>query len=408
MVSNSQEQPVAAPADLGRGSIRVAVICDYLEEKWPSMDLTAAMLYRYLVKNHAPEIAATELRPPFRRRLTFLPMFRQGAGRNIDRLANRFLDYPRWLRAQVSGFDLFHLADHSYSQLVLELPPGRAIVTCHDLDTFRCILEPEQEKRPAWFQAMARRILQGFQQAAHVICNSTATRDHLLHYGLIPPEKLTVIHVGVHPAFTSPADPLAETEAIRLIGPNSGQEIRLLSVGSTIPRKRMDILLRVFRAVRDEFPTARLIRIGGPFTEAQHELARELGVEAFISLLPFVSSEVLAAIYRQSALLLLPSEAEGFGMPLTEALACGCPVLASDLPVLREVGGAVCEYCGVGDVDAWAQAAVRMIQENASGPRDFEHWSERARAHASRYSWAENARQTVLLYEKVLQKAARG
>ncbi len=64
-------------------------------------------------------------------------------------------------------------------------------MTCHDLDTFRCVLEPAREPRPAWFRAMTRRILDGFRQAAAVACDSEATRDAILAHGLLPPERLT-------------------------------------------------------------------------------------------------------------------------------------------------------------------------------------------------------------------------
>jgi glycosyltransferase involved in cell wall biosynthesis len=286
---------------------------------------------------------------------------------------------------------------------VHDLPAHRTIVTCHDLDTFRCLLEPGQEKRSPWFQAMARRILNGFLRSAHVICNSAATRDRLLHYGLFPPDRLSVIHVGLSPVFTSLPNPEADGEADRLLGPRSGHEIRLLSVGSTIPRKRMDILLRVFAAIHQDVQAARLIRVGGAFTKEQARLARDLGVEELVSILPFVSSNVLSAIYRRSTLLLQPSESEGFGMPLTEALACGCPVLASDLAVLREVGGVACAYRPVGDVDAWTRAAIQILRQNAD-MRALELWRREAHAHAARYSWDENARRTLEVYRKVLQQ----
>ncbi len=96
---------------------------------------------------------------------------------NLDRLANRFFDYPRHLRDLRSNVDLFHIVDHSYSQLVHSLPAERTVVTCHDLDTFRCLLDPACEKRPGWFRAMTARILKGFTQAAHVITGSAIVRE---------------------------------------------------------------------------------------------------------------------------------------------------------------------------------------------------------------------------------------
>ena len=390
-------------ATKGLNQVRVAVICDFVEEGWPSMDLNGDLLYQFLAKDHSENVAAVQVRPAFKRRFTHFRMG-QTLGWNLDRLANRFVDYPRWLRRRIGTFDLFHLVDHSYSQLIHLLPSNRTIVTCHDLDTFRCLLEPAQEKRALWFRAMTRRILAGFQQAAHVICNSQATRDQLLRYQLIPLERITVIHSGVHPAFSCVPDAAADAEAARLLAPVSSNDIRLLSVGSTIPRKRMDVLLRVFAAVREEFPSARLFRVGGAFTEAQLELSNSLGLEDSVVVLPFLTRSVLAAIYRQATLLLQPSEAEGFGMPIAEAMACGCPVLASDLAALREVGGAACQYGPVADVAAWKQAAVGMLREHVQPAGHSRLRRQQALAQAARYTWAENARQTVEVYRKVLEQ----
>jgi glycosyltransferase involved in cell wall biosynthesis len=383
--------------------IRVAVICDYREEKWPSMDLNGDMLCNELAKNHALEVVVTQLLPPFQRRFMRVPLLRQPLAWNADRVMNRFIDYPRQLRRQLSKHDLFHLVDHSYSQLIHHLPSERTIVTCHDLDTFQCLLEPAQEKRSQWFQHMTRRIFDGFLKAAHVICNSNSTRDQLLDYQLFPSERITVIHSGVHPVFSAPSEASADREAARFLDSNSLQDIRLLSVGSTIPRKRMDVLLKVFAKVLSEFPAARLIRVGGPFTESQLQLARQLRIEKAISVLPFVNREVLASIYRRVTLLLQTSDAEGFGMPLAEAMACGCPVVASDLKVLREIGGAACQYAPVGDVHFWSKVVVQVLREDATQNGIADLRRQHALAQVKGYSWIENARRTVEVYQKVLQ-----
>jgi glycosyltransferase involved in cell wall biosynthesis len=387
-------------------AVSVAVICDYLEEQWPSMDLNGDLLSQFLVQQRATDLNPIQVRPDFHQRMMRLPFLPAQLTWNVDRVLNRFVDYPRWLRRRIRNFGLFHVVDHSYSQLIHSLPAKRTVVTCHDLDTFRSLLEPGQGRRSLWFQAMTRRILHGFLQAAHVICNSRATRSQLLHYRLFPEERITVIHSAVHPDFTSSPDAASDAEARRLLGPAWSGEIRLLSVASTIPRKRMDVLLRIFAAVRNEFPAARLLRVGGPFTEAQRQLARQLGVEPYVAELPFLTREVLAAVYRQATLLLQPSESEGFGLPIAEALACGCPVIASDLEALREVGGSVCEYCPVGDVDAWKHAVAQELRQ-VSQPDGGYAPSRRQRAvlHASQYSGTENARQTIEVYRRVLEQA---
>lgn len=382
---------------------RVAVVCDLREENWHSMNLVADMLLAGTSGGGGGGVGVETARlcPPLRRRFS-----RAAAGRrfNADRLLNRFWDYPRHLGRRRGEFDLFHVVDHSYAQLLHHLPAGRAVVTCHDLDAFRCLLDPAAEPRPPLFRAMMGRVLSGFRKAARVACDSEATRDELLAHKLLPPGRLTVIPNGVHPAFRPAAEPRADAAAARLLGPANGAAVELLHVGSTIARKRVDVLLRVFAALRERFPAARLVRVGGAFTAGPEALAGRLNVRDAVHVLPYLEPEVLAAVYRRAALVLQPSEREGFGLPVVEALACGTPVVASRLPVLREVGGAEggVEYCPVGDVDAWAEAAGRLLAERAAEP---ERWAARRAAglsQAAKFTWEEYAAKTVALYREVL------
>jgi hypothetical protein len=102
----------------------IAVVCDFLEEGWPSMDLFGDMLAHCYQTEHADVVDAEQLRPALHSRFTVLPFSRQsGFLRNADRLINRYHDYPLWLKKRAHRFDLFHIVDHSYGQLALDLPP---------------------------------------------------------------------------------------------------------------------------------------------------------------------------------------------------------------------------------------------------------------------------------------------
>jgi len=381
---------------------RIAVICDLIEENWPSMDLVAEMLIGQLRARHAARWQVTRICPPMKRRFTALPVAgRKWAAHNADRLLNRFRDYPRWLRRRRADFDLFHLVDHSYSQLIHELPPERTVVTCHDLDTFRCVLEPELEPRPAWFRKMVQRTLDGFRRAERIICDSISTYDQVLQFGLVPPARAMVIPIGIHPSCSPKPHPRADSEARRHLGEIDERPL-LLHVGSTIGRKRIDVLLRVFAVVRRWFPQARLIRVGGPFTPEQSRLLQEMKLDDAVIVLPFLERDVLAAVYRRAALVLQPSEREGFGLPVAEAMACGTNVIASNLPVLREVGGDAASYCPVGDLERWGATIAELLAERA---RDAQAWRQRraaAIAQAANFSWAEHARKVVAVYKELL------
>lgn len=386
---------------------RVAVICSMVEEGWYSMDIVADMLLSNLASHHAGTIEAERIAPPMASRFRRLPYI--GGDRtalNADRLINRFWDYPRHLRRRAGNFDLFHLVEQSYGQLGRELPSERMVVTCHDLENFRPVLEPERDPRPAWYRRMVERQLTAVRTAARVICVSHTVRDELLQYRLSPPDRVVVIPNGTHPSCSADPSPDADREAARLLGPGGEGFIDLLHVGSTVPRKRIDVLLRVFAELQAESSQMRLIRVGGPFTPAQQRLAERLGVGDSIVVLPFLDRDVLSAVYRRAALVLQPSDAEGFGLPVTEAMACGTPVVASDIPVLREVGGSAATYCQVANVAEWSQAILELLTERRQQP---ERWAERRGASTARgrmFSWQEHTRRVVEVYHQVLEEAA--
>lgn len=374
--------------------LRVALFADFLEEEWPSMDLVADMLLDRLTREHASEIDATLIRPALPRRLSRLARDTRVVG--LDRVTGRMWDYPRLARTLADRYDIFHVVDHSYAQLVHELPGNRTVVTCHDTDTFRSVIEPEREPRSAAFRAMTRRILGGLRKAGHVVCDTEATRDALIHKAGFTEQQTSVVYNGPHPSCTPHPEASADYEAARLLGPPRSS-IDLLHVGSAIPRKRIDLLIRIMATLGRR---ARLVRVGGVFAAEQAALARDLGVSNVV-VLPFVDRSTLAAIYRRSALLLLPSEREGFGLPLVEALSCGTPVVASDIPALREVGGEAVTYCAVGDVDGWSRTIAALLDERAERPADWARRREQGIRHAEAFSWSTYAGEIAALYARM-------
>jgi glycosyltransferase involved in cell wall biosynthesis len=364
---------------------RLALLADYREEGWASMDLCADMLADHLRRDHAGRLRAELVCPPFCRRFGRLPVFgRRAIAFNADRFLNRLIDYPRAVRRLRADFDLFHLCDHSYSQLVHELPADRAGVFCHDLDTFRCLLDPSAEPRSRWFRAMTRRILRGLERAAIVFHTTWAMRHQIERHGLIDPARLVLTPYGVAPEFTPDEDHPALPNGTP--GPPDGPPF-LLHVGSCIPRKRIDILLQVIAAARAASRDLRLVKVGGEWTTAQREQIDRLGLGPAITHLPRLAQPALAPLYRRAALVLVPSEMEGFGLPVIEALACGATVLASDLPTLREAGGLAAVYLPVGDVAAWADAVTALLARPDAAPPPAVR-----RQQAARFTWAEHAR----------------
>jgi glycosyltransferase involved in cell wall biosynthesis len=126
------------------------------------------------------------------------------------------------------------------------------------------------------------------------------------------------------------------------------------------------------------------VKVSGEWTTDQRALLTEL--TGTVTHVTGIDRPALAALYRHASLVMMPSEAEGFGLPVLEALACGAPVLCSDLPVFREVGGDVAHYVPVGDLDAWTSAATSQLA--GSEPPES---AEKRVEWAQRFSWRRHA-----------------
>lgn len=377
--------------------LRVAIVADLLEEQWPSMDLVADMLISNLAARETGQGISVELLRPRLARLSNDTTWRRT--RVGERFLNRLWDYPRWLREQRSRFDIFHVVDHSYAHVVHALPAESTIVTCHDADAFLPLIDStfHESKLPKVF---ARRVLTGMQKAAWVTCVSQTTADALEQYSLVPRDRRVVIKNGVHQAFVKVCE-VAERRMNELLGEDS-TAIDVLHVGSCIARKRIDRLLTVFADIRRREPRARLIKAGGSMTPAQWALARHLGIADHILPLPFLHVEQLAALYRRAAVVLITSDREGFGLPIVEALSCGTPVVASDLPVMREVGGSAALYCERDDTESWGRTVAGVIEERGSSLAADRRSAGMARA--ATFSWSAFAADMAALYATVHRK----
>jgi len=381
---------------------RIAVVADLAEERWHSMDLVAEILMLGLRSPGARMVDAVQIRPSMVRRFTRVPgLGRWSQVQTADRIINRMWDYRRTLSEQAADFDLFHIVDHSYAHLVTVLPPDRSLVMCHDIDAFAGVL-PGTDGQSMVGRLLGERLLAGLVLARKIVCGSHATRDALLASGVVEASRVAVVPYGLHPTCTARRDPRAEAVADGQLGPVDPACPEILHVGSTIPRKRIDVLLDVFAALRDRHPSLRLIRVGGAFTRPQQRQVSRLGLTRRITVLPYLERRVLAAVYRRAAVVLQPSDREGFGLPVAEAMACGTPVVASDLPPLREVGGAIASYCPVGDVASWATTVGALLDERAN---DGSAWAARRAASVAdsrRFDALEHARRMLDVYRELL------
>ena len=149
--------------------------------------------------------------------------------------------------------------------------------------------------------------------------NGARSDGNSKYLGLVDPAKLVQAPLGVSPAFTDQRDPGGSFERLDALEGSPW----ILHVGSCIPRKRIDVLLNVVAEVRLCMPHVGLLKIGGEWTEEQRSRIDGLRLAKGIVHLTDLSETELAEAYSGASIVVVPSDAEGFGLPVVEALACG-------------------------------------------------------------------------------------
>ena len=261
-------------------------------------------------------------------------------------------------------------------------PPTRhpLVVTVHD--TVTAELPGLHGRRAARMQLGQRAAL---DRAAAILAVSQSTADSLIAAG-IDPERIRVTPNGLAqlPA-PSRAMPVAT-------------DLFVLMVGTLEPRKGHDLLLRAFAC--SGLQDVDIVFAGPTAGREQHlrALARRLGIVERLKILGYVDDGVLSRLYADAALLCMPSLGEGFGLPALEALAAGLPVLASDLPAMREVAGDAATLVPAGDVGALRDALKRLL---ADGQLRAE-LRQRGLRRAAAFTWEATAEATVQAYHEAL------
>jgi len=272
--------------------------------------------------------------------------------------------------------------------------PCASVVTIHDL----MWLEHAEmvDARP-----LMRRVRAGFYQsgmryalrhATRLIAVSRATADRIHAVSPASARRVRVIHNAASPAFVPPNDlDAALSRAAKLIGSNAPY---YLVIGKNEPYKAHQLVLEAFarEARADELLVlVQRTRQGAGLSR----LAEQLGIAHRLRWLPTLSEAELVTVVQAARALLQPSLVEGFGIPVLEAMAAGCPVIASDTPALVEVLGGAGLHASVGDAAGLA-SAINRLRSGSLREELRTRGFERARA----FSWDVAARETLEVYRE--------
>jgi glycosyltransferase involved in cell wall biosynthesis len=263
------------------------------------------------------------------------------------------------LRAATAKADVVHICDHGGAMYAPMLKTKPVVVTCHDMIAVRGARGELPELHSSLFGTLLQRwICYGLRRAARVACVSRATFNDARRI-LGSDANLGVILNSLN----RPFQPLTSTEVDCRLEKLAGIRTPfVLHLGSNLPYKNREGVLRVF--ARASLNTdLQLVIAGEPLNHHLTTLARELQIEDRIIQFAKPDFDAIEALYNGAVCLLFPSHYEGFGWPPIEAQACGCPVVASDIPPFSETLGSSAILKSVEDEAGMAEA-IRVLISN--------------------------------------------
>jgi len=273
-------------------------------------------------------------------------------------------------------------------------------VTILDLAIIRF---PEKFRR--WHRTFSRYLLPRVVKSVEAIVSlSEATKRDLVELLDVAPERVRVIPCGVSRRFApfAPDDPHLENVRHRYSLP----ENYAITVGAIEPRKNLPRLLRAIDLLSHTQPSFRdmkLLHVGpaGWLSDEVGATISALRLEQRVRFLGYVPIEDLVALYQLARVSVYPSLFEGFGLPVLEAMASGCPVVTSNCSSLPEVAGDAAILVDPTSVDSIAEGLARVWEDD----RLRGDMIARGRRRATRFTWDAAARETMKLYDDVLGAA---
>ena len=340
--------------------MKILLVGNYRPDRQESMRIYASMLEAGLrARGHEVRL----LQPPAvlgNRVAETSPLFKWFG------YVDKFLLFRRELRCAAHEAEIVHVCDHSNSMYVPMLAHLPHVVTCHDVLAIRSAMGHFPENPVgATGRTFQRLIARGLLRARAILCVSKKTRDDLQRYVGAAEERLYV----VPNALPWPYRPVSRdvcAPLLRSVGLEP-DETYFLHVGGNHWYKNRGATIAIFAELRKrpQYARARLVLAGSPIDEALRAIAAEHGLSDAVAEAAGVSHECLQALYSCAVAMLFPSLEEGFGWPILEAQACGCPVVITDRPPMNEVAGGAAVLIDPAKPECAAQRIAEALTDPA-------------------------------------------
>jgi glycosyltransferase involved in cell wall biosynthesis len=282
--------------------------------------------------------------------------------------------------------NIFHFPHQQFARYINFINKP-CVITVHDL-SLQCSLLYNLSTR---MKVYLKFDILGIKRAEHIIAISEYTKNDLISLLKIPSEKISVVHQGID-------HEIYHTQRVNLFNYKY-----VLYVGSEQPRKNLPSLLKAFFALKkkDEFKDLKLVKIGGSGLEVDRKATlntiNELGLQKDVIFTGFIPEVDLPMYYSNASCFILPSLYEGFGLPLLEAMACGCPVIASNTTAIPEVvgdAGILVDPRNINEIES-------AIEQVLSNEKLRENLIEKGFIQSNKFSWERTASETTRIYESL-------
>jgi glycosyltransferase involved in cell wall biosynthesis len=287
--------------------------------------------------------------------------------------------------------DLFHCP--FYAAPLLRCP---VVVTVHDLIPFlfQIYSLPKQQMVRAGYRFMAAR-------AAHLIADSHCTATDIQKILGVPPDRISTVHLGGDREIFHPCGGSNDEARLQQKFGIRKPFVIVASARNWRTKNLKSALQSLEIAQKEANITFQTVMYGS--SQNSEPVSGDVSRILDLHDLGFVDSKDLAALFRHAHAFVMPSLYEGFGLPLVEAMACGCPVIASDRGSLPEVAGSGAQCFGAFDVQAIAKAILRLLRS----PEELQQKKSDALRRAADFSWDKAAQETISVYHHVKQHSQR-
>ena len=288
---------------------------------------------------------------------------------------------------------------HSTYYTTLENSGTPQILTFHDT-----IYEdfPSYFSADLTFKAFMTRKKRCVEAASHIIAVSHATKERLIHHYTIAPEQISVIHHGLSNEFHLMGDTQRALQHKRLQkGSSSPSFLRskpfLLFVGGRRHYKNFLSLLKAFglSRIHNDF---NLVVVGSEKTlyDDERRIINRFNLSEKVKLIGFVDFQTLLSIYSKASGFVFPTLAEGFGLPLLEAMACNVPVACSNIPIFQETAANVPIYFDPCSLESMIDAIEKMVSKSV-----YQNL-KKGKARSLTFQWDDAIKKMVNIYTSAL------